>query len=204
MHTPQHAFPAALEELINELTRLPGIGRRTAQRLALQLLRGDRSQALQLATVLRSAAERITSCELCHGLAEAPRCRICADTRRDPSLLCVVEQPTDVLLIEQGAGFRGRYHVLGGALSPIDGIGPGELHLADLARRLDASVEEVIIATSPTVGGEATASYVAELLAGRVRMTRLASGMPVGVDMEHVDELTLSRAFSGRSDIASL
>lgn len=196
-------LPESLEQLVVELSRLPGIGRRTAQRLAFHLVRADPQQSLQLARALDLARERIVRCERCHGYAEAPLCGICADTRRDASLVCVVEEPTDVLLIERIAGFRGLYHVLGGALSPIEGVDPEDLTIGDLVRRVEADhVTEVVVATNPTMSGEATASYIADLLRGRCLVTRPASGLPVGSDLEQADELTLGRAFSGRRELA--
>jgi recombination protein RecR len=197
------ALPESLERLITELSRLPGIGRRTAQRLAFHLVRGDGSQMQQLARALDVARERIVRCERCYGYSEAALCGVCSDTRRDATSVCVVEEPTDVLLVERTTLFRGLYHVLGGALSPIDGVDPEDLTLDALQRRIDTDgVLEVIIATNPTMSGEATASYIADLLRGRVRITRPASGLPVGVDLEQADELTLGQAFSDRRDVS--
>jgi recombination protein RecR len=196
-------LPASLETLIGELARLPGIGRRTAQRLAFHLVRADPQQSLELARALDSARERIVRCTRCHGYSEADLCGFCADTRRDQQLICVVEEPTDVLLVERTMEFRGVYHVLGGALSPIEGVDPEDLHIGDLVQRVEREqVGEVIIATNPTVSGEATASFIADALRGKARVTRPASGLPVGVDLDQTDELTLSRAFSGRSELA--
>ena len=196
-------LPASLEDLIGELSRLPGIGRRTAQRLAFHLIRADSQQSVDLARALDTARERIVRCERCFGYSEAPRCGFCSDTRRDDRVICVVEEPTDVLLVERTLEFRGRYHVLGGALSPMDGIDPEDLRIGELLQRVkDDQVAEVIIATNPTVGGEATASYIADALRGTARVTRPASGLPVGVDLDQTDELTLSRAFSGRNELA--
>ena len=195
-------LPASLEQLVVELTRLPGIGRRTAQRLAVHLASSDQETSRRLARALDTARERLVRCERCHGFAEAPVCGICADTGRDETLLCVVEQPTDVLLVERTTHFRGRYHVLGGALSPMDGIDPEDLTIDDLVRRVrDEPVSEVVVATNPTMSGEATASYLADRLGGDVRVTRPASGLPVGVDLEQADELTLDRAFSSRREL---
>jgi len=196
-------MPDSLERLVTELARLPGIGRRTAQRLAVHIVRADSQQSIQLARALDAARERIVRCGRCFGFSETPICGICSDQRRDASLLCVVEEPTDVLLVERIAGFHGRYHVLGGALSPLEGVDPEDLTLAQLTNRIEAEgVLEVVVATNPTMSGEATASYIADMLRGRCRVTRPASGLPVGSDMEQADELTIGRAFSGRRDLA--
>jgi recombination protein RecR len=188
--------------LITELSKLPGIGGRTAQRLAFHLLRGSDEDAFALADAIKEVKERIGLCEVCFNIADAPRCRICSDERRDPELICVVEEPADVISIERTHEFRGRYHVLGGALSPIDGVDPEDLKLAELYERVAAgAVREVVVATNPTTTGEATALYIADGLRERapeVAVTRLASGLPVGADLEYADELTLGRAFAGR------
>lgn len=195
-------LPDSLQQLIDELSRLPGIGRRTAQRLAFHLVRATPERSLNLARALDMVRERIVRCERCYGYSEAPRCNLCSDTRRDATLVCVVEEPTDVLLVERTLEFRGLYHVLGGALSPIEGIDPDDLRIAELEERVGTDgVVEVVVATNPTMSGEATASFLADRLRGRVRVTRLASGLPVGVDLEHTDELTLSKAFSGRREL---
>ena len=192
-------YPAPVQRLISELSRLPGIGQRTAQRLAFHILRADDAEALGLADAIREVKEKVGLCEVCFNLAERPRCRICEDERRDRSLICVVEEPADVIPIERTAEYRGLYHVLGGALSPIDGIDPDDLKIAELVRRVDAGgVEEVVLATNPTTTGEATAIHIAELLRGKATITRLASGLPVGADLEHADEVTLGRALAGR------
>ncbi|MCW2962654.1 MAG: recR [Thermoleophilia bacterium] len=197
------ALPESLERLVTELARLPGIGRRTAQRLAVHLVRADASQSQQLARALDAAREKLRRCERCFGFSEQSICAICTDPRRDATLVCVVEEPTDVLLVERMAEFHGLYHVLGGALSPIEGIDPEHLTIAQLVARIDTDhVTEVVVATNPTMSGEATASYIADVLRGRSRVTRPASGLPVGSDMEHADELTIGRAFSGRRDLA--
>ena len=195
-----HAPP--VQRLITELSKLPGIGGRTAQRLAFHLLRGSDEDAFALAEAIREMKQRITLCEVCFNLADGPRCRVCADERRDPSVICVVEEPADVISIERTHEFGGRYHVLGGALSPIDGVDPEDLKIDELyARVRDDSVREVVIATNPTTTGEATAMHVAagiRAVAPDVSVTRLASGLPVGADLEYADELTLGRAFAGR------
>ena len=196
------AYAPPVQRLITELSKLPGIGGRTAQRLAFHLLRADRIDAFALADAIREVKERIGLCETCFNLAEGPRCRICADARRDPELICVVEEPADVISIERTHEFSGRYHVLGGALSPIDGIDPEHLKLAELYARVEGHhVREVVIATNPTTTGEATALHIAgaiRALDREVSVTRLASGLPVGADLEYADELTLGRAFAGR------
>ena len=197
-----NGMPESLERLTTELGRLPGIGRRTAQRLAVHLVRADVQQSIQLARALDDARERIVRCERCFGFSETPICGICSDARRDHTTICVVEEPTDVLLISRVAEFGGLYHVLGGSLSPIDGIGPDQLTIAQLVQRIDADgVTEVLVATNPTMSGEATASYIADLLRGRCRVTRPASGLPVGSDLDQSDELTIGKAFSGRRDL---
>ncbi len=191
--------PGPIQRLITELSRLPGIGQRTAQRLAFHILRSDDSEALGLADAIREVKEKVGLCEVCFNLAEGERCRICEDEGRSRSLICVVEEPSDVIPIERTGEYRGLYHVLGGALSPIDGIDPEDLKIAELVRRVDAGgVEELVIATNPTTTGEATGHHIAELLRDRVTITRLASGLPVGADLEHADEVTLGRAFAGR------
>jgi recombination protein RecR len=195
-----HAPP--VQRLITELSKLPGVGGRTAQRLAFHLLRASDEDAFALAEAIRELKQRITLCEICFNLAEGARCRVCADERRDPSLICVVEEPADVISIERTHEFGGRYHVLGGALSPIDGVDPEDLKIDELYLRVrDGSVGEVVIATNPTTTGEATAMHVAagiRAVAPEVSVTRLASGLPVGADLEYADELTLGRAFAGR------
>jgi recombination protein RecR len=195
-------YPEPINRLVSELSKLPGIGQRTAQRLAFHILRTEDADATALADAIREVKERIGLCEVCFNLAEGPRCEICTDTRRDRSLICVVEQPADVIPIERTHEYRGLYHVLGGALSPIDGIDPEDLKIAELVTRVESAeepVREVVLATNPTTTGEATAHHIAGLLRGDVSITRLASGLPVGADLEHADEVTLGRAFAGRS-----
>jgi len=198
-------YAPPVQRLITELSKLPGVGGRTAQRLAFHILRASDEEAFALADAIREVKERIGLCEVCFNLADGPRCRICADERRDPELICVVEEPSDVISIERTHEFGGRYHVLGGALSPIDGVDPEDLKIAELYARVDADparpVREVVIATNPTTTGEATALHIAAGLRERlpeISVTRLASGLPVGADLEYADELTLGRAFSGR------
>jgi recombination protein RecR len=195
-------YSPSVENLITQLARLPGVGRRTAQRLTFHLLRATPEQALALADAIREVKERIGFCERCFNLAEGPLCPICRDARRDPAVICVVEDPSDVVAIERTHEFRGLYHVLGGALSPIDGVDPEHLRLAELFARVEADdVGEVVLATNPTMTGEATAVYIADRLRDRCRVTRLASGLPVGGDLEYADEVTLGRAFAGRRDM---
>ncbi|HEX2359576.1 MAG TPA: recombination mediator RecR [Solirubrobacterales bacterium] len=191
-------YAGPVSRLIAELSRLPGIGQRTAQRLAFHILRADDEEALALAETIREVKEKVGACELCFNLAEGARCRICEDERRDRSLICVVEEPADVIPIERTGEYRGVYHVLGGALSPIDGIDPDDLRIAELAGRVNGEVTEVVLATNPTTTGEATAHHIADLLRDRVTVTRLASGLPVGADLEHADEVTLGKALAGR------
>jgi len=191
--------PAPLGRLVAELSRLPGIGQRTAQRLAFHLLRADDDEAEALAAAIREMKEKVGLCEVCFNLAEGPRCRICEDASRDDGLICVVEEPADVIPIERTHEYRGLYHVLGGALSPIDGIDAEDLRIAELLRRVgEGEVREVVVATNPTTTGEATALHIAEALRGSVTVTRLASGLPVGADLEHADEVTLGKALAGR------
>ena len=193
-----------LQRLVTELGKLPGIGNRTAQRLAFHVLRASAEDANALADAIRDVKEKISLCEVCFNLAEGPRCTICLDERRDGGLICVVEEPGDVIPIERTHEYRGRYHVLGGALSPIDGVEPEDLKLAQLYERVfdpAQPVHEVILATNPTTTGEATALHIAAALherAPEVTVTRLASGLPVGGDLEYADEVTLGRAFAGR------
>ncbi|HZA58589.1 MAG TPA: recombination mediator RecR [Solirubrobacterales bacterium] len=197
-------YAGPISRLIGELSKLPGIGQRTAQRLAFHILRADDEDALALAEAIREVKERVGLCEVCFNLSEEPRCRICEDKRRDRSLICVVEEPADVIPIERTGEYRGVYHVLGGALSPIDGIDPEDLKIAELLERVDSGVSEVVLATNPTTTGEATALHIAASLRdragpnGAVTVTRLASGLPVGADLEHADEVTLGRALAGR------
>ena len=195
-------YSPSVENLIVQLARLPGIGRRTAQRLAFHILKASPEDALALADAIREVKERIGFCEECFNLAEGPLCPICQDARRDRTVICVVEDPSDVVAMERTAEFRGVYHVLGGALSPIDGIDPDDLKLSELLERVERNgVTEVVLATNPTMTGEATAVYIADRLRGRCRVTRLASGLPVGGDLEYADEVTLGRAFAGRRDL---
>jgi len=196
-------YAGPIQRLIGELSKLPGIGQRTAQRLSFHILRASDEDALALADAIREVKEKVGLCEVCFNLAEGPRCRICEDTRRDRDVICVVEEPADVIPIERTHEFRGLYHVLGGALSPIDGIDPEDLRIAELVERVGGDdLREVVLATNPTTTGEATALHIAELLRDRVEITRLASGLPVGADLEHADEVTLGRALAGRRSLS--
>jgi len=192
----------ALDRLVAELMRLPGIGRKTAQRLVFHLLKHSPEEAENLARALLAVRERIHACAECFNLSEGERCEICSDPRRERNRICVVEEPANVAVIERTGAYRGLYHVLGGTLSPLAGIGPGELHIEQLVARVArGGVEEVILATNPTVEGEATAMHIASTLsAAPLRVTRLAQGLPVGADLEYTDEVTLHRAIEGRRD----
>jgi recombination protein RecR len=192
----------SIERLVTELARLPGIGPRSAQRLAFHLMKAPPERARALAEAMAEMTERLRPCAICFSFAEAELCPICADPRRDTALLCAVEEPSAILPIERTHEYRGRYHVLGGALSPIDGVDPEDLRIDELVARIESDgVRELVIATNPTMSGEATALYLADLVRGRVRVTRLASGLPVGADLEHADELTLGRALLGRREL---
>jgi recombination protein RecR len=196
-------YEGVVQDLIDELGRLPGVGPKSAQRIAFHLLAADPVDVRRLAHVLVEVKDRVRFCAVCGNVAEEETCRICRDTRRDPAVLCVVEEPKDVVAIERTREYRGRYHVLGGAISPIDGIGPDELRIRELLPRLaDGTVVEVILATDPNLEGEATATYLTRLLRPMgLRVTRLASGLPVGGDLEYADEVTLGRAFEGRRSV---
>jgi recombination protein RecR len=195
-------FSPSVENLVAQLTRLPGIGSRTAQRLAFHILQRPKEEALALAAALEEVKERVRFCRECGNLTEEEVCAICLDQRRDHTLICVVEQPVDVVSLERTHEFRGLYHVLGGSLSPLDGVEPSDLRIDELLRRVDTNnVQEVVLATNPNMTGEATAAFLADRLRGRVRVTRLASGLPVGGDLEYADEVTLGRALSGRREM---
>ena len=191
-----------LNTLINKLTNLPGIGQKTAQRLAFFIMKMNREEALSIARAIEDVKTRVTLCTTCYNFTEVDPCPICSDPKRDNSVICVVENPSDVNAIEKAGVYRGIYHVLGGALSPLDNIGPDELHFSELENRLSDSVGEVIVATNPTVEGEATASYIASRLKGSgVRVSRIARGLPVGGDLELADKVTLARSLEGRMDM---
>lgn len=193
-------YEGPIQALMDELGRLPGIGPKSAQRIAFHILTADKADVARLADALREVTEKVRFCDVCFNISEEQTCRICRDPRRERSTICVVEEPKDVGAIERTREFRGLYHVLGGAISPIDHVGPGDLHISELLRRLqDSSVTEVILATDPNLEGEATATFIARLLADTgITVSRLASGLPVGGDLEYADEVTLGRAFSGR------
>jgi recombination protein RecR len=195
-------FSPAVENLVAQLTRLPGVGTRTAHRLAFHLLRVPKDEAQALADAIEDVKERVRFCSECGNLTEEERCDICRDERRDRALVCVVEQPADLISVERTHEYRGLYHVLGGALSPIDGVEPGHLRIDELMSRVELNgIQEVVLATNPNMTGEATAAYLADRLRGRVRVTRLASGLPVGGDLEYADEVTLGRALVGRREM---
>jgi recombination protein RecR len=190
----------AVDNLVAQLTRLPGVGTRTAHRLAFHLLRVPKDEAQALAAAIEDVKVRF--CSECGNLTEEERCEICRDERRDRALVCVVEQPADLISVERTHEYRGLYHVLGGALSPIDGVEPGHLRIDELMSRVERNgIQEVVLATNPNMTGEATAAYLADRLRGRVRVTRLASGLPVGGDLEYADEVTLGRALTGRREM---
>jgi recombination protein RecR len=193
-------YEGVIQHLIDELGRLPGVGPKGAQRIAFYLLASDPDDVRRLASSLIEVTERVRFCKTCGNVAEAEQCRICLDTRRDETVICVVEEPKDVAAVEKIREFRGRYHVLGGAISPIDGVGPDDLRVRELMTRLaDGTVTELILATDPNLEGEATATYIARLVKPMgIRVTRPASGLPVGGDLEYADEVTLGRAFEGR------
>jgi len=193
-------YEGVVQDLIDELGRLPGVGPKSAQRIAFHLLAADPTDVRRLVSALEEVKAKVRFCAVCGNVAEAELCRICKDPRRDLAVICVVEEPKDVVAIERTREFRGRYHVLGGAISPIEGIGPDDLRVRELMRRLaDGAVTELILATDPNLEGEATATYLARLVKPMgLRVTRLASGLPVGGDLEYADEVTLGRAFEGR------
>lgn len=196
-------FEGPVQRLIDELSRLPGIGSKSAQRLAFHILAIEKPDALRLASAISDMREQVTTCQRCFNVAAGDLCAICRDQRRDDTVVCVVERPQDIVVVERTQEYRGRYHVLGGSLSPINGVGPGQLRFEELRTRLEPEgVEELIVATNPTVEGDATAMYIArEFKPLGLRVTRLASGLPVGGDLDYADELTLGRALAGRSEL---
>ena len=195
-------FPAPVEQLIVELSKLPGIGRRSAQRITFFLLRRSRDDAVALAEAIIALKDKIHFCAQCFNFTDEELCGFCRDARRDASLICVVEEPSDIIPIEKGGEYRGLYHVLGGALSPLDGVDPEHLRIRELVARVEAGgVTEIILATNPNTTGESTSMYVADLLRDQVKVTRLASGLPVGADLEYADEATVSRAMLGRREL---
>lgn len=193
----------AVQNLIDQLGRLPGVGPKSAQRIAYHLLKVPKEDALALANAVAVAKDKVRFCEVCHNLSEAPLCTICNDDRRDASVVCVVEEPRDIIALERTGGFSGRYHVLGGAINPMEGIGPDQLKVRELLGRIEGDgIVEVILCTNPNLEGDTTAMYLARLLKPLgVRVTRIASGLPVGGDLEYADELTLGRALEGRRDV---
>ncbi|GAA1118314.1 MULTISPECIES: recombination mediator RecR [Arthrobacter] len=197
-------YEGAVQELIDELGRLPGVGPKSAQRLAFYILEGDGEDIKRLVNAIVTVKERVKFCTVCGNVAEQETCGICRDPRRDPTAICVVEESKDVIAVERTRSFRGRYHVLGGAINPIAGIGPDQLRIRELLSRLsDDKIEEIIIATDPNLEGEATATYLARMLKTiGIKVTRLASGLPVGGDLEYADEVTLGRAFEGRRTVS--
>jgi recombination protein RecR len=200
--TIRQVLSPAVENLVAQLSRLPGVGSRTAHRLAFHLLQRPKDEALALASAIEDVKERVRFCKECGNLTEDEVCAICRDARRDHTLICVVEQPVDLISVERTSEFRGLYHVLGGALSPLDGVEPEHLRIDELLGRVERNgVQEVVLATNPNMTGEATAAYLADRLRGRVRVTRLASGLPVGGDLEYADEVTLGRALAGRREM---
>ena len=197
-------YEGIVQDLIDELAKLPGVGPKGATRIAFHLLATDSADVTRLATVLAEVKDKIKFCRTCYNVAQDDLCRICADTRRDATSICVVEEPKDVLAVERTREFRGRYHVLGGAISPIDGVGPDDLRVTELMTRLaDDAIVEIILATDPNLEGEATATYLTRLISPLgIKVTRLASGLPVGGDLEYADEVTLGRAFEGRRQVS--
>ncbi|RLL68036.1 recombination mediator RecR [Streptomyces sp. Z26] len=193
-------YEGVVQDLIDELGRLPGVGPKSAQRIAFHILQAEPADVRRLTHVLAEVKDKVRFCAVCGNVAQEERCRVCADPRRDPAVICVVEESKDVVAIERTREFRGTYHVLGGAISPIDGVGPDDLRIRELLARLaDGSVTELILATDPNLEGEATATYLARLVSAMgLKVTRLASGLPVGGDLEYADEVTLGRAFEGR------
>ena len=193
-------YEGAIQDLIDELGRLPGVGPKSAQRIAFHVLSADPADVNRLAVALRKVKEQVRFCTICFNVAESEQCRVCRDTRRTSEVLCVVEEPKDVVAIERTGEFRGRYHVLGGAINPLEGVGPDNLHIRELLLRLGTGeVKELILATDPNTEGEATATYLALMIKPMgIAVTRLASGLPVGGDLEYADEITLGRAFEGR------
>jgi recombination protein RecR len=196
-------FEGPVQRLIDEMARLPGIGQKTAQRLAFHLLSVEEADARRLSSAINDMRDQVTLCSRCFNVTAGDECSICRDTRRDASKVCVIERPQDIVVVERTQEYRGRYHVLGGSLSPINGIGPGQLRFQELERRIEVEgIEELIVATNPTVEGDATAMYIARQFKPLgVKVTRLASGLPVGGDLDYADELTLGRALTGRMEI---
>jgi recombination protein RecR len=197
-------YEGIVQDLIDEFARLPGVGPKGASRIAFYLLNTDRADVERLGTLLQEVRDKVRFCSVCFNVASSDLCRVCNDTRRDQAVICVVEEPKDVLAVERTREFRGRYHVLGGSINPIDGIGPDDLRISELLKRLsDGTIAEIILATDPNLVGEATATYLTRLISPLgIKVTRLASGLPVGGDLEYADEVTLGRAFEGRRQVS--
>ncbi|HNR67001.1 MAG TPA: recombination mediator RecR [bacterium] len=197
-----HYSSSAVERAVMELSKLPGVGRKSAQRMVFYLLKQSPQAVNDLSTSLSDLVQKVKFCSICNNIAEEETCEICRSEKRDRSIICVVEEANDIWAFERTGDYRGLYHVLGGVLSPLDGIGPDDLHVKELLQRLDDSVQEVIVATNPSTEGEATALYLAKLIKPlAIKLTRIARGIPVGADLEHADEMTLSRALEGRAEI---
>ncbi|HOX85785.1 MAG TPA: recombination mediator RecR [bacterium] len=197
-----HYSSSAVERAVMELSKLPGVGRKSAQRMVFYLLKQSPQAVNDLSTSLSDLVQKVKFCSICNNIAEEETCEICRSEKRDRSIICVVEEANDIWAFERTGDYRGLYHVLGGVLSPLDGIGPDDLHVKELLQRLDDSVHEVIVATNPSTEGEATALYLAKLIKPlAIKLTRIARGIPVGADLEHADEMTLSRALEGRAEI---
>jgi recombination protein RecR len=196
-------YPPSIINLIKRIAKLPGVGEKTAERLAMHILRAPRKEAEQLSKAVMEVKEKVRLCKMCYGLSDDEVCKICEDPTRDASLLCVVEQPADMVAMEKSGAFTGRYHILSGVLSPMNGIGPKDIRMGELIAKIEhGQIKEVVLATSTTVEGEATASYIAERLAGYpIKLTRIASGVPIGGDLKYVDQVTLKRAMETRHDL---
>ncbi len=200
--TEKEKLPPALEELTGQLSRFPGVGRKSALRMALFIMKEPREQVIRMAKALVKVKDDIKACGICGNISQEDPCYICADFKRSRDVICVVEQPGDIISIEKSGGYNGLYHVLGGALSPLDGIGPDKLNFAAFMKRIDESVKEIILATNPTTEGDATALYISEALKGRnVKITRIARGIPIGGDLEYADPATIARAMAGRGEM---
>ena len=196
-------YPASILNLIKQISRLPGIGEKTAERLALHILRSPQRDAQELAHSILEVKDKVRRCTQCYGLSDADLCKICSDPARDASLVCVVEQPADMVAVEKSGAFRGRYHILAGALSPMNGIGPEDIRIKELVKKIESQpLQEVVLATSTNVEGEATAAYIAQRLkAYSVKVTRIASGVPIGGDLKYVDQVTMKKAMEARRDV---
>jgi len=198
-------YPASILNLIKQISKLPGIGEKTAERLALHILRSSQKDAQELAQSIQDVKGKVRLCSQCYGLSDAELCKICSDPARDATVVCVVEQPADMVAVEKSGAFRGRYHILSGALSPMNGIGPDDIRISELLRKIEGrQLQEVVLATGTNVEGEATASYIAQLLEPYpVKVTRIASGVPIGGDLKYVDQVTLKKAMEARHDVGT-